>query len=59
MLDKGGKKYREKTKVVLFGLHLDKFDFTKAADAYNVKNDPLEKCREGGKKHWVCSCDLL
>ena len=32
---------------------------TRAGDAYTVQNDPPEKCREGGKGHWVWTCDLV
>ena len=47
MLDRGGRKYREKTKAgYLWFVEYegDKFYTTKAGDAYNVQNDPPEKC---------------
>ena len=48
MLERGGKKYREKIKAgYLWFIEYegDKFYMTKACDAYNVQNDPLEKWR--------------
>ena len=62
MLDRGGRKYREKTKAVYFlfvEYEGDKFHMMKASDAYNVLNDPPEKCRECGKGHWVWTHDLV
>ena len=54
MLGKGGKKYREKTKagyLWFIDFDNDKYHVTKAGDAYNVNNNPPEKCRECGKGH--------
>ena len=61
MLDRGGKKYGEKSKAgYLWFMEYegDKFYMTKAGNAYNVQNDPPEKCRECGKGHWVWTSDL-
>ena len=49
ILDKGGKKYNEKTKAKYcwFADYDDeKFYITKALDAYNVRSDLPEKCQE-------------
>ena len=62
MLDRGGKKYREKTKAGYFRFieyEGDTFYMTTTSDAYNVQNDPPEKRRECGKEHWVWTCDLV
>ena len=62
MLDRGGRKYQEKTKAGYFWFveyEGDKFHMTKEGEAYTVENDPLEKCRECGKRHWVWICDLV
>ena len=37
----------------------DKYYVTKAGNAYNVNNDPPEKCRECGKGYWVWTCNLV
>ena len=62
MLDRGGKKDREKIKAgYLWFIEYegDKFYMTKAGDAYNVKNDVPEKCRQCGQRHRVCIRDLV
>ena len=60
MLDRGRRKYREKTKAGYFWFieyEGDKFYMTKAGDAYNMQNDPPEKCTKCGKGHSVWTCD--
>ena len=62
MIDRGGKKYREKTKARYFwfmDFEEDKCYVTQAGDTYNVNNDPPEKCRECGKGRWVWMRDLV
>ena len=62
MLDKGGRKHKEKTKAGYFWFvesEGDKFYMTKAGDAYNVQSDPTENCRECSYRHRVWTCDLV
>ena len=62
MLDRGGRKCREKTKAGHFWFveyEGNKFYITKARDAYNVQKDPPEKYRECGKGYRVWTYDLV